>query len=50
MDVSFDERLIAYRLAMSLAAVMLHRDIISSSEYVFSCFKRTKKRPPKHRF
>lgn len=33
MDMTFDKRLTAYRLAMSLAAVMLHRGIISSREY-----------------
>lgn len=32
MEMSF-ERLTAYRLAMSLAAVMLHRGIISNCEY-----------------
>ena len=33
MDMSFDERLTAYRVAMSLAAGMLHRGIISSRDY-----------------
>jgi hypothetical protein len=33
MDMSFDERLTAYRLVMSHAKVMLHRGIISSCDY-----------------
>jgi len=33
MDMSFEERLIAYRLAISLAAGVLRRWIISSRDY-----------------